>query len=164
MRVSTKTDDLMTRVMEKLRVPIPAFILHRRLVVESDVSGDSDRHQLRVYGVGIDDTPVTFLQSVKLAYNRRVARTEPFTVTFRADLDEEAELQLTLELEFMGHYGEPNLEVVRDVVRKGSEKNEGIKTLYLLDYDPHTGEWKMSKQDWGVQDVSPVTRVTRSRG
>jgi NAD-dependent SIR2 family protein deacetylase len=34
LRVYSKADDLMIRVMEKLEIPIPQFILHRRLVVE----------------------------------------------------------------------------------------------------------------------------------
>jgi hypothetical protein len=143
LRVYSKTDDLMIRIMEKLDFPIPTFILHRRLIVE--LSTKDERHQLNVYGVDEDGTPVTFLQSVKLAYNRRVLRSEPFTFSIRDSLD--PGLELKLELEFMGHYGEPNLEIVYEY-QPGSEMQ-----IYLLDYDPLTGQWKTSTEiDQAVGD------------
>lgn len=138
LRVHSTADDLMNRVMKKLDIRIPTFILHRHLVVDLKPQGDG-RHQFTVSGVDIDNTPVTFLKSVKSEHNRRVARSEPFIVDFRGDLD--AGVQLKLELEFMGHYGEPNLEIVHDHHMK-----DGSRTLYLLEYDPHTGAWKTSKE------------------
>jgi mono-ADP-ribosyltransferase sirtuin 6 len=130
LRVYSKTDDLMIRVMEKLEIPIPPFILRRRLRVELETK--DGRYQLTVCGVDVDGTPVTFLRSVKLEYNRRVVRSEPFVFNFRGDLD--PGIQLKLELEFMGHYGEPNLEILLD--------ESDTQTLYFLDYNLHTGEWK----------------------
>lgn len=139
LRIYSKTDDLMIRVMEKLNIPIPPFILHRRLVIKLETKED-ERHQLTVSGVDVDSTPVTFLRSVKLEYNRRVVRTEPFIINFRGNLD--SGTQLKLELEFMGHYGEPNLEIIHEY------HNElDAQTLYLLEYNPQTGEWKASKQE-----------------
>lgn len=136
-RVYTKTDDLMIRIMEKLDFPIPAFILRRRLVV--DFSTKDERHQLKVYGIDEDGTPVSFLQSINLAYNRRLLKSEPFTFNLRSNLD--PGLELKLELEFMGHYGEPNLEIVYKFDGDGQ-----AQIVYLLEYDPMTGEWKTSKQ------------------
>ncbi|KAK4184316.1 DHS-like NAD/FAD-binding domain-containing protein, partial [Podospora australis] len=107
LRVFARTDDLMSRIMAHLDIPIPEFILRRRLIVKV-TAGDKDRHQLLVRGVDVDDTPATFLNSVKLEGNRRVARSEPFTVPFRSDTEGlENGTELKLELEFMGHYGEP---------------------------------------------------------
>lgn len=137
LRIFSKTDDLMVRVMEKLNIPVPSFMLYRRLVVEMKTNEDT-RHQLKLYGIDVDGTPVTFLRSVKLADNRRVARTEPFVINFRGDLD--SGIQLTLELEFMGHNGEPNLEIIHEY---NSERD--TKTLHFLEYNPHTGEWKTRK-------------------
>jgi mono-ADP-ribosyltransferase sirtuin 6 len=137
LRIHSKTDDLMIRVMEKLDIPIPPFILHRRLAVELETK--DNRHQLTIRGVDVDGTPVTFLRSVKLEYNRRVARSEPFVINFRGDLD--SGTQLKLELEFMGHYGEPNLEIIHEY-----HNEKDTQTLHLLEYNPHTGEWRASKQ------------------
>jgi hypothetical protein len=137
LRVHSKADDLMVRVMEKLGVPIPPFILHRRLLVKLESQQD-DRHQLTVGGVDVDGTPVTFLQSVKLEYNRRTARAEPFVINFRGELAPGT--QLKLELQFMGHYGEPNLEIEHEVTEPGNSE-----ALYLLAYNPSNGEWEVAK-------------------
>ncbi|KAI8285064.1 NAD-dependent protein deacetylase SRT1 [Colletotrichum sp. SAR11_240] len=154
LRVWSTTDDLMIRVMKNLDIPIPVFILSRRLSIEFQTIGDG-RHQITACGVDVDGTPVTFLQSVKLAYNRRVARSEPFVINFRGDI--EVGTQFELELEFMGHYAEPNLMVTYDYTGKMDEK-----VLHLLEYNPATGEWKTSRlvgdmvanaQHGGVGDV-----------
>lgn len=137
LRIHSKTDEVMNRVMDKLSIPIPPFILHRRLVVELN-KPEAGRQKLTVYGVDVDGTPVTFLRSVRLVNNRRLVRKEPFEF----DLRDEAlpGTQLSLEMEFMGHYGEPNLELVHSV----AEKDEG-QCLYLLGYNPSTGVWDVSK-------------------
>ncbi|KAI8167532.1 NAD-dependent protein deacetylase SRT1 [Colletotrichum sp. SAR 10_65] len=154
LRVWSTTDDLMIRVMKNLDIPIPVFILRRRLSIEFHTTGEG-RHQITVCGVDVDGTPVTFLQSVKLAYNRRVARSEPFVINFRGDV--EVGTQFELELEFMGHYAEPNLMVTYDYTGKMDEK-----VLHLLEYNPATGEWKISRlvedavadaQEGGAGDV-----------
>ena len=136
LRIHSKTDELMLRVMEKLNLPIPPFVLHRRLLIKTDTAG-KERNQLTVLGVDVDRTPVTFLKSVRLDYNRRVARSEPFVIDFRGTLDHGTILKL--ELEFMGHYCEPNLELSHVINHEGS--------LYLLGYSPYTGVCKITKQD-----------------
>ncbi|EXF74778.1 NAD-dependent deacetylase sirtuin-7 [Colletotrichum fioriniae PJ7] len=142
LRVWATTDDLMVRVMEKLGIPIPRFVLRRRLVVEVEVTGE-ERYQLTARGVDVDGTPASFLQSVRMQGNRRVARTEPFTIPFRGELVRETEVKV--ELEFMGHYGEPVLEIGMEY--HGEEK---LERMYLLEYDPSTGAWKVSRHDDGV--------------
>lgn len=141
LRVWATTDDLMVRVMEKLEIPIPRFVLRRRLVVEVEVVGE-DRYQLTARGVDVDGTPASFLQSVRMQGNRRVARTEPFMIPFRSELA--AEAKIMVELEFMGHYGEPILEIGMEYNRE-----ERLERMYLLEYDPSTGAWKVSTQDDG---------------
>lgn len=139
LRIHSKTDDLMIRVMNKLNIPIPAFVLLRRLVVELITTG-GERHRLNVYGVDVDGTPVTFLRSVKLTNSRRVARSEPFQFDIRDEVTSGKEF--AIELEFMGHYGEPNLEIIHTV-----SEGSGPGALYLLRYDPSTGVWQFSTQD-----------------
>ena len=136
-RVFAKTDDLMVSVMEKLGFPIPSFILCRRLAVGFE--GGEGRWQLKVSGVDEDGTPATFLQSVRLDGCRRVLRTEPFIFSFRDIRDTlDSGMDFKIELEFMGHYGEPNLEVVYQCCDR--------ETFYLLAYDPATGEWTTRKE------------------
>ncbi|EEY20189.1 NAD-dependent deacetylase sirtuin-7 [Verticillium alfalfae VaMs.102] len=139
---SPRTDDLMAAVMAKLGLAIPAFRLRRRLVVELETTGD-ERHVLRVRGVDVDGTPATFLRSVKIAHARRPARTEPYVIHFNTRLPVGAPLRI--ELEFMGHYGEPNLEIAHEY--------NGVKdghTQYGLEYDPESGQWTTSVVMRGV--------------
>jgi len=139
LRIYSKVDDLMIRVMDKLDIPIPNFILHHRLIVEL-FTKDETRHHLKVYGVDVDNTLATFLRSVKLEGTRRAATSEPFEINFRRDLDPWATLKL--ELEFMGNYGEPNVEIVYEY-----HKDNDAKSVYLLDYDPMMGEWAVRKEE-----------------
>ncbi|OBR04587.1 NAD-dependent deacetylase sirtuin-7 [Colletotrichum higginsianum IMI 349063] len=139
LRVWATTDDLMERVMEKLGLQIPEFVLRRRLVVELEAVGD-ERFQVEVRGVDVDGTPATFLQSVKMEGSRRWARAEPFVIGFRREPGDEMDVKL--ELEFMGHYGEPNLKIVQEYAGEGM-----LEVMYLLEYNPSNGEWNVSKLD-----------------
>lgn len=151
-RIYSKADELMTRVMAKLDIPIPQFILRRRLIVQIEITG-GNRHQLKICGVDVDGTPMTFLRSVKLdQYCRRAACIEPFTISFRSDLDLETALKLAFE--FMGNYGEPNLEIIYEYT--GDVDTE---ILYLLEFNPQTGEWKTERQE--SQSVDEDNKPTR---
>lgn len=132
-RVYARTDELMVLVMEKLGLSIPAFVLRRSLVVRG-VVGPRGKLRVSVCGVDVDGTPASFLRSVRCVNNRRVVRSEPFDIDIRGQA--EAGTKVELELQFMGHYGEPNLEIVFDY--KGQANEEAI---YGLDYNPITGQW-----------------------
>ncbi|KAG4411624.1 hypothetical protein IFR04_015243 [Cadophora malorum] len=137
-RVYSRTDDLMIQVMQKLSLVIPPFILHRRLLIS--VEKNNERHEMKVSGVDEDNTPVTFLKSVKLVHNRRLVRSEPFIIGFRGPMESGTELKV--ELEFMGHYNEPKLEIAYTY-----HEGENAESLYLLSYDPVTCEWKIEMAD-----------------
>ncbi len=144
LRVHAKTDDLMVRVMRELEMEIPGFVLQRRLAitVEAMGQGRGARCKVTVAGVDVDGTPVSFLRSVKLVNNRRLLKAEPFVFDLRGDAAEGG-LDLNLELEFMGHYGEPNLELVHTV----REDRTGAVESYVLEYNPYNGEWKTEQQE-----------------
>lgn len=57
---------------------------------------------------------------------------EPVLIHFRAGLEEDLEMRLRLELEFMGHYGGPNLEIVHDLRGAMEKHGEVVKTVYLI--------------------------------
>lgn len=135
LRIWSKTDELMICVMKKLDIPIQPFILRRHLVIEME--SIDDRPRFRIFGVDVDGSPFSFLQSVKLASERRPIRTEPFVINYRGDVTSDTRFQF--ELQFMGHYGEPNLDIVHDIGCK--------RALHLLEYNPSVGEWKTSRQD-----------------
>lgn len=137
LRVFCKADDLMARVMAKLDIPIPPFILQRRLVIRNGQNGRGKSH-IVITGVDVDGTPVTFLRSVRCLNNRRVARSEPLTIDFRGGL--EPGLKVELELEFMGNYGEPNLCLSHEY---GGQVGDSVR--YDLRYNPVNGNWDCSR-------------------
>ncbi|KAI3318989.1 NAD-dependent deacetylase sirtuin-7 [Xylariaceae sp. AK1471] len=150
-RIFAKADDLMTRVMAKLGLPISSFILRRRLVIQTETAKHK-RLQLVVKGIDVDGTSATFLQSVRLDYNRRIVRSEPFVINFRSS--PEPGTQLKLELEFMGHYGEPNLEVAYNY-----QGEDNAEAHYLLEYNPGDGSWTTTQLeslglDNGARDIA----------
>lgn len=134
LRVFAKSDDLMTRVMEKLDIPIPPFILQRRLAVRNGQNGRG-KFQLHITGVDIDGKPITFLRLVRCLNNRRVTRAEPLIIDFRGGLDPGT--QVELELEFMGNYGEPNLLLSHEHVGQADGS-----VMYDLRYNPADGKWE----------------------
>lgn len=136
LRVYTRTDELMTGVMAKLGIAIPPFVLRRRLVVGVAAQGRG-RQQVQVAGVDVDGTPVSFLKEVRLEGARRALRTEPFVASVREEVAVGAVMRL--ELEFMGHYGEPGL-VVEHVHTEAD--GEGV---YLLEYDVWTRTWEVKR-------------------
>lgn len=143
LRVHGKTDDLMVRVMRELEMEIPEFILRRRLAVSVEATAGQGRgrgRKLVVAGVDVDGTPMSFLRTVKLAGSRRVLKAEPFAFDLRGDAAEGA-LEVQLELQFMGHYGEPNLDMTH-VIEDGSL---AVETIYGLDYNPRNGEWNYTR-------------------
>jgi len=134
-RVWARADELMERVMEKLGVEVPKFVLKRRLVVDVErMDAGGERHKVSLRGVDVDGTEVSFLKSVRMEGMRRVMKEEPFAISFRRAL--EVGDVFEVEVEFMGHYAEPNL-VIKHVY--------GGETGYLLEYDPSTGEWKVEQ-------------------
>jgi mono-ADP-ribosyltransferase sirtuin 6 len=68
-------------------------------------------------------------------------KAEPFVFDLRGDVADGG-LELELELEFMGHYGEPTLQLVHGV----QERDTGVAAVYLLEYNPYNGEWSTSRQ------------------
>jgi len=129
-RVYSTTDDLLTRVMAILAIPIPPFILYRWLKVTRA------SQELIVEGVDVDGTPTSFLRSV-LFNGSTFARAEPFACTLHRQ--SQSGLEVKLELEFMGHYGEPNVEIVSRY-----EENGNFERVYRLAYNPALGEWQTS--------------------
>lgn len=139
-RIWCKIDDLMTRVMQHLGLPIPAFVLQRRLRLQLQLKAKGGC-QLLVAGLDVDGTPATFLQSVQI--ERRILRSEPYIFELRNGLDPGAELKLILQ--FMGHYNEPNLELMH---RYGSD--DDLECTYLLGFDPQTGKWSTQREAFSV--------------
>lgn len=124
--------------MKALDLPVPQFLLRRRLVIRHETR-DNDQQQVTLLGLDVDDTPALFMRSARLESIRRVVRSEPFTFSLwrglsRGDL-------LEFELEFMGHYNEPNL-----IISYKFSGQPDHQAVFNLQYDPSTGQWTVSTE------------------
>lgn len=148
MRIYCRTDDLMRAVMEKLALPIPRFILSRRIILSHQqqssvtLSGSPSaaspkvlRFELR--GVDVDGTAASIIAGLQLHVNGTAAplmEAEPFVF----ELEEpDADLELRMKCYWHGHYNEPPLTIVHQC--KSTEKPKEL--LLKLAYDPLKGEW-----------------------
>lgn len=89
---------LMVRVMKRIGISVPPFILPHRLVVRVGTTRNGQL-QLRTSRANVDRTPVSLF---KLEYKRRATRFQSFTIDFREQ--SKPETLLKFELKFMGHY------------------------------------------------------------
>lgn len=117
-------DVVMERLMEKLRLQIPQFKLVRYVKINY-VSG-----MLAVKDIEIDESPFSFLKSVRFYYgesSQRV-RKSPFELKLMDNSE-----NFAIKLRFQGHYGEPTLKI---------RVPNNIETQILrLEYNPYSGTW-----------------------
>lgn len=139
-RIYSTADDLMMRIMVNLGLDIPRFILRRRLALTTQPRKDGGC-AIVVQGVDAEGVPMTFLKSVKVEGTRRVSRCEPHVIHLREGLA--AGCEVKIELEFMGHYREPNLHIHHEVACGDGEGEETGR--YLLEFDPYAGLWMTTK-------------------
>ncbi|VUC28866.1 unnamed protein product [Clonostachys rosea] len=137
-RIFAKTDDLMAKVMEKLEIPIPPFILRRYVTLKIE-NGANVFSLIRVMGVDSDGTPASILRTVKLLDWNHCMVVEPFIAAISGPM--QADTILNIGLEFMGHYCEPNL-----IIPHRFEGLGASECTYLLEYDPSTRQWEVSTE------------------
>lgn len=142
-RISSKKEPLMTKMMEKLNLPISPFVQPRHLVVNVETQ-EEERHRVTATLVDTDGTPMTFLHSVRLEGSRLITRAEFSIILVRESLQPRS--QLNLNFEFMCHYDEPNLEVFH-------EFNGDEEALYVLETNLKDIKRTVAKHD-GLADAT----------
>lgn len=145
-RVHAYCDVLMQRVMEKLALEIPPFLLHRRLSLKTTVRPKSEstkRFRVVVRGVEDDGTPASIFKSVVFSSKSHKEKTacaaEPYQLT--DTVEQIGTLAVKICLEFYGHYLEPSLSFKHKIELDVKAKQSTTKFIDLL-YDPRTREWQ----------------------
>jgi NAD-dependent SIR2 family protein deacetylase len=137
-------DTVMTKLMLKLNIEIPKFILKRRIAVKyiEEWCGQTKKKGLRFRGMDNNGTDITLFTRVAISLPGSkeifVTDDEPFTL-FPKSICQFGVVKA--KFGFRGHYGEPLLamEIPISALKLDSE------LLYALDYDPSMGQWIKNK-------------------
>jgi len=138
--------------MKELKLEIPEWILKRRIQFKTKLSITSPGMMVNIAPLDVDGTPATFISKIKPKVasirvvdettktheqNSKTITSEPFNIMIN-EKDEPGTFKLKLELEFMGHYNEPVLNMEYELPTDSTSKLED----WLLLYNPMTGIWK----------------------
>ena len=137
MNIHAFCDTVMQGLMERLKIPIPPWILRRRVRVTCDT--DSDKHKLTITIQGRDpdkaEIPFTLFQTIQVSIGDRVKEElheEPFAIT----ISNKNVHPITLRLHFFGHYNEIPFDLHYVNVKHVPEEEQ-----FYLFYNPLKGQW-----------------------
>jgi len=145
LRINGFIDDVMIKLMAKLNLEIPKFILKRRLVIKKiyDKSGLFDVGKpTGLYIRGVDEFGESYqlFKAISVKFNQSEevitsTKHEPFyIIPLKSSLHEGS---ISIKLTFQGHYNEPDFNF--DIPLEFSGVDEPL--YYLLEFDPQIGKW-----------------------
>ena len=136
LRVNALCEVFIEKVMKKMEIQIPEFILTRSLSVRRTIHNKKEGILFR--GIDKDNCPYTIFKSITVSYKKKEKKIalEPLFYSDEA-VDFEKSDALTVELQFEGHYGEPNFRM--DIPLQTLRKDTEVK--YILEFDPKVGKW-----------------------
>jgi len=126
----------MKLVMEKLTIPIPAFILTRRMIIERRKEGSKQR--IFLTGIDVDGTPTTFIKSIAVKYPDNKIKDYPLNNYEPFEFNIPTSDTMNITLTFMGHYNEPKITL--DHTHPSGDLSA---SMYLMKFNPLTGIWKI---------------------
>ncbi len=154
MVIHAMCDDIMTGLMQRLKIAIPKWELNRRVrlsIKTSNTANGKLKLKFSVTGLGIDnDVPYSIFQKVssKIAFEGKKITSEmtnePFSVAKVLEVKDRNsfKISVSLELFFHGHYGEPPFTLKEKVC----DAQNTLERDYLLFYDPAERKWRVGSQ------------------
>ncbi|CAF1004104.1 unnamed protein product [Adineta steineri] len=133
------SDVIMQGVMQRLNIPIPPWILRRR--VHITCSHDlNHENQKRILIEGRDpndaDIPFTLFDNIEIIVNQKVVQ-QLIHQPFAYDLGDFDQQSITIRLHFFGHYNE----IPFDLTYGNLSNISNNEQFYLL-YNPMEGQWR----------------------
>ena len=133
-------DTVMNMLMEKLKLPIPAFKLTRRLKITKSIEVPAKRRSfkecLTFSGVDLNGDPFTLFPKIKILLNdqkTKSLKSEPMKL-----YSSKFEDPFYMTIHFQGHYSEPALIFPFDP--SSVEVNHSV--IYEMIFDPISKEWE----------------------
>jgi len=126
-------DDVMRRVMEKMKLEVPLFTLRR--LIQARIEEVKEKRIIKIEGVDSEGIPFSLFSKITTNFGAGPieATKEPFIFIIPEDCPFEAKFNLY----FQGHYGEPPAEINIPLI-------ENCEKLYSLEYTP----LKPDKSNW----------------
>lgn len=136
LRVNAMCDVFIEKVMKKMEIQIPPFILTRRLRVKRTFF--NKKEGVFFQGIDKDNCPYTIYKSIMVRLNKieKKLEKEPYFFT-DPGLNFEKNEMLAVNLEFQGNYGEPSYKI--QILLQSLKLDKEIK--YVLEYSPMEGKW-----------------------
>jgi hypothetical protein len=132
-------DTVMNMLMEKLKLPIPAFKLIRRLKITKSIEVPAKRRSfkecLTFSGVDLNENPFSLFPKIKILNDskRKSLKSEPMKL-----YSSKFEDPFYMTIHFQGHYSEPALILPFDP--NSIEVNDSV--IYEMIFDPISKEWE----------------------
>jgi mono-ADP-ribosyltransferase sirtuin 6 len=136
------SDTIMKGLMERLGIPIPAWIVRRRVRVTREKTSDENNYKILVEGRDPDDAsiPFTLFKSIEvLSGDAKIKhiKAEPFVFQISRKNTE----PINIKLEFFGHYNEIPFNLTYTTVKDIPKHGE-----FYLFYNPMIGQWRKTTE------------------
>ena len=137
LRVNCLCDVFIEKVMKKMEIDIPDFILTRRLSVkQTKVNKDI---KILFKGIDKDGCHYSIFKSITVGFNKKetLMEKEPYIFT-NSSLELTEKGSISVKLGFHGHYGEPDykLEILLKTLLQDEKEHK-----YILEYSPIMRKW-----------------------
>ncbi|CAF1125377.1 unnamed protein product [Rotaria magnacalcarata] len=133
------SDAIMQGIMERLNIPIPTWIVRRRVHISCQHnSRNQNKKQIILEGRDPNnpEIPFTLFESIQIIVDQKVIKEiayQPFTF----DLVDYDQQPITIRLNFFGHYNE----IPFDLTYSSLISIPNDERFYLF-YNPMTGQWR----------------------
>jgi len=137
MNIHSFSDTIMQGLMERLNLPIPTWILRRRVRLTCQYDQKTNKSKITIEGRNPDNDniPFTLFQSIEIKIgdrNKKEFNEEPFSF----EISNKNIQPITIRLHFFGHYNEIPFDLQYINV-----KNIPKEELFYLFYNPLKGQW-----------------------
>lgn len=159
LRIHAKCDTVMGGVMKLLGIPVPNWLLQRRVVVSHSII--SGNYTLDVTGVDayIASMPATIFSRVEVQIGgtpEQELPKEPFQVTGKLP-ENVSKFSARIRLHFLEHFKEPPVDLIEYI----ADTPVG-QMMYTLLYDPTTRSWEVqitaTPKEYFTSPVMPSSR------
>jgi mono-ADP-ribosyltransferase sirtuin 6 len=142
MNIHAFSDTIMQGLMERLGIPIPPWIVRRRVRVTRENTSDENNYNILVEGRDPDNTniPFSLFKSIQIQNGDtkiKQINAEPFVF----QLSKKNTNPINIQLQFFGHYNEIPFNLAYTTVKDIPQYEE-----FYLFYNPMIGQWRKTIQ------------------